>query len=142
MAAQVCDAPIAAVTLLDDHTQWLQGSFGLEVAFMPLELSFCQHALHTPFKMTVIQDALNDPRVAMHPMVLGEPGLRFYAGAPLVMPQGLVMGTVCVLDTKPRTLTPAQNQTLCNLAEAVMRLLLLRAPADEAQALALSPRAA
>ena len=71
-----------------------------------------------------------------------EPGLRFYAGAPLVTPQGLVMGTVCVLDTKPRTLTPAQNQTLCNLAEAVMRLLLLRAPADEAQALALSPRAA
>ena len=92
--------------------------------------------------MPVIQDALNDPRVAMHPMVLGEPGLRFYAGAPLVTPQGLVMGTVCVLDTKPRTLTPAQNQTLCNLAEAVMRLLLLRAPADEAQALALSPRAA
>lgn len=142
MAAQVCDAPIAAVTLLDDHTQWLQGSFGLEVAFMPLELSFCQHALHSPHHMTVIQDALNDPRVAMHPMVLGEPGLRFYAGAPLVTPQGLVMGTVCVLDTKPRTLTPAQNQTLCNLAEAFMRLLLLRAPADEAQALALSPRAA
>lgn len=133
MAAHVCDAPIAAITLLDDHTQWLQGSYGLSVTYMPLELSFCQHALNSPHEMTVITDTHEDPRVALHPLVTGGPGLRFYAGAPLVTPEGLVMGTVCVLDVVPRVLTPTQNQALCCLADVVMRLLRLRAPAEDDQ---------
>ena len=142
VASALCGTSQAMVSFVDETRQWFKARYGLREEQTPRDIAFCDVAIRTPRNVTVVEDASQHPRFRHYPQVTGSDHLRFYAGAPLVTPQGLVMGTVCVLDTKPRTLTPAQNQTLCNLAEAVMRLLLLRAPADEAQALALSPRAA
>ena len=88
VAAQVCGAPMAAITLLDDTTQWIQGSVGVPFKYTPIELSFCRHALGSGGALTVIADTRDDARVALHPLVTGAPGVRFYAGAPLVQPNG------------------------------------------------------
>ncbi|MBP9523596.1 MAG: GAF domain-containing protein [Ottowia sp.] len=141
VAAQVCGAPMAAITLLDDTTQWIQGSVGVPFKYTPIELSFCRHALGSGGALTVIADTRDDARVALHPLVTGAPGVRFYAGAPLVQPNGQVIGTVCVTDVRPRQLTPAQAQSLRWLAGAAMRMLQLRAP-TAAESHLLAPRLA
>lgn len=125
VAAQLCDVPIALVSLVDDCRQWFKAAVGLAVPETPRDISFCGHAIREP-ELFVVEDATLDPRFANNPLVTGEPFIRFYAGAPLVTSDGLAIGTVCVLDHRPRTLTDDQRTALAALARQVMAQLELR----------------
>ncbi|WP_240761002.1 diguanylate cyclase domain-containing protein [Mycolicibacterium sp. CR10] len=125
LAAHVCDAPMAAVTFVDAERQWVKSRQGVEVSETPRELSFCAHALGVPGLLEV-PDARADPRFATHPMVVGNPHLRFYAGAPIVTTDGHSLGTLCVMDLDPRTLTALQRRHLQMLADQVLSQLVLR----------------
>ena len=127
VAALVCRAPIAVVNLIADTRQFFKSEVGLGVRETPLDTSFCAKAILQP-GLTVVPDAREDPRFESNPLVTGEPGLRFYAGALLETPEGLPIGTVCVLDTEPRPdgLTGDQREILLALARQVMTHLELR----------------
>ena len=125
LAATICEAPIALISLVDEHRQWFKAKVGLEAPETPRDASFCAHALHGP-DLLIVPDATQDARFAQNPLVTGGPGIRFYAGAPLVTPEGAVLGTLCVIDRAPRTLTPAQEQALRVLARQVMVQLEMR----------------
>ncbi|WP_305785332.1 GAF domain-containing sensor histidine kinase [Symbioplanes lichenis] len=133
LAAQLCDAPIALVSLVDSDRQWFKAGVGLDVCQTAREGSFCAYAMHSADVMQV-PDALADPRFATSPLVLGAPHVRFYAGAPLVSPEGQPLGSLCVIDHRPRLLTPAQRQGLRTLARHVMGQLELRQYARSAVA--------
>lgn len=126
VAAQVCQMPIAVISLLDDQRQWFKSRIGIAVAETPRQLSFCTHAILRPQEIMVIPDTRIDPRFAENVLVTGDPFIRFYAGAPLVSPDGLALGTLCVLDRTPRALTPDQLSTLRALSRQVMTSLELR----------------
>ncbi len=122
-AAQLCDAPVALVNLVLTDTQKFLARQGTDGPEPPLEHSFCIHALEVP-TITIIPDALEDPRFADNPLVHNAPNIRFYAGAPLISDEGLSLGSLCVLSPEPRAgLTPLQQQGLEVLATAVMRRL-------------------
>ena len=125
LAAQLCDAPIALISLVDADRQWFKSHVGLEVCTTSRETSFCAHALASP-DLLVVPDTRLDPRFATNPMVTGEPMVRFYAGAPLVNEDGHTLGTLCVLDTVPRELTDRQSEQLRALARQAMAQLTLR----------------
>ena len=138
LAARVCEAPIAAINLIEDRRQWFKAKVGLRVRETPLALSICAKILLQP-GLTVVRDLADEPRFRENPLVLGEPRLRFYAGALLETPEGLPLGTLCVLDYRPRELTEEQGVTLTALARQVMsQLELRRAIAERDQALAAS----
>lgn len=126
VASELCDAPMALVTLIDRDRQWFKASTGLDD--MPerqtsREVAFCDHAIRTPQQLMEVMDARQDPRFAENPFVTGDPNIRFYAGAPLVTPSGEAIGTVCVLDREPRMLTQAQRAGLKSLARLAMTLM-------------------
>lgn len=125
IAAYVCNAPISVINLIDDDRQWFKAEIGLGVRETPLDVSICAHAILQP-GLFVVPDTTKDPRFASNPLVTGEPNLRFYAGALLETPDGLPLGTVCVLDYKARELTEEQAFTLRALARQVMAQLELR----------------
>ena len=127
LAAQICDAPIAVVNLIDRGRQWFKAETGLGVRETPLETSFCAHALLQDEGM-VIPDATKDSRFECNPLVTGESGLRFYAGRLLKSTDGHPLGTLCVLDTRirPEGLTALQTEALDVLARQVMAQLELR----------------
>lgn len=125
IGAQLCDVPIALVSLVDEHRQWFKAAVGLTVSETPRKISFCGHAIREP-ELFVVEDATLDPRFADNPLVTGEPFIRFYAGAPLVTSDGLAIGTVCVLDHHSRNLTDGQRAGLAALARQVMAQLELR----------------
>ncbi len=123
LAARICDVPIALVTLLDHHRQWFKSSFGLEgITETPRDGSFCSHAIlsETLFE---VPDAAHDVRFHDNPLVLSDPGMRFYAGVPLRDGQGHALGTLCVIDRHPRVLTESQRDALQTLARVVLPLL-------------------
>ena len=127
LVARICEAPIAVVNLIDADRQWFKAEVGLGVRETPLDSSFCAHALLQQDSM-VVRDATLDPRFECNPLVTGEAGLRFYAGVLLKDEAGLPIGTLCVLDTRPRPegLSELQEQTLRTLAAQVMVQLRLR----------------
>lgn len=125
LAAQVCRCPIAMISLIDDRRQWFKAELGLGIRETPLVASICARAILQP-SLFIVPDTTEDPRFKSNPLVLGAPHLRFYAGAPLKTPEGLPFGTLCVLDTKPRDLTPEQHFTITTLARQVMAQLELR----------------
>ena len=125
LASQLCDTPIAAISLTDSHRQWNKARVGFAVQELPREVSCCAHVLEEP-ELLLIPDATQDPRVAQSPLVTGETHLRFYAGAPLRTATGFVLGSLCVIDTQPRTLTPLQQEQLCLLARQVVAQLEFR----------------
>ncbi len=125
LVAQICCTPIALISLVDGSRQWFKARVGIDVMETPRELSFCAHALHQNEPL-VIQDATLDARFSANPLVTGAPHIRFYAGAPLVAPGGEVLGTLCVVDLRPRDLTPEQLRALSLLAHEVMTHLELR----------------
>ncbi|MFC5462288.1 ATP-binding protein [Massilia niabensis] len=127
LASQLLDAPIAAVNLLADDRQWFKSEIGLGVRDMPLDDSICKFALLQQGQM-VVPDTLLDPRFAGNPLVTGAPGLRFYAGELLMTADGIPLGTLCVLDLKPRPqgLSAQQRFVLETLARQVMSLIELR----------------
>jgi GAF domain-containing protein len=113
-AARMFDVPIALITLIDEHRQWFKARVGLEIDETARNVSFCGHAIHGS-GILVVEDASQDPRFADNPFVTGEPGVRFYAGAPLVSPRGHFVGTLCIADFKPRQLEGAQLELLHTL---------------------------
>jgi len=130
LAAAICETPIALISLIDEKRQWFKSRIGLELAETPLDDSICAHALHTQ-DLFIVPDTTKDERFARNPVVVGEHGIRFYAGAPLITPEGEVLGMLCVIDRVPRTLTSAQEQALRVLARQVMTSLELRRQARE-----------
>ena len=126
LAAFVCGTPIAALSLIDGERQWFKARVGLEVAHAPREQAFCQYALHNPGEVHVVPDATQDPLFAHDPLVTADPHIRFYAGAPLLTPDGLVLGALCAFDTVPRQLGNDQRTALTLLARQVMAHLELR----------------
>ncbi len=125
LAAEVCETPIALITLLDATRQWFKAKVGVFVAQTPREQAFCVHAL-AGTEVMLVPDATRDARFAAHPMVCGEPHIRFYAGAPLVSAEGEVLGALCVIDHVPRTLSDRQLRVLQCLGRQVMTELTLR----------------
>jgi GAF domain-containing protein len=101
-AAQRFAAPIAAITIIDRARQWVAARHGIDVAETTRDVSFCAHALHRPAEMLVVPDTKADRRFAMHPFVIDEPGIRFYAGAPLLSRNGYALGALCIVDRAPR----------------------------------------
>jgi diguanylate cyclase len=133
LAAQICGAPIALVSLVDDRRQWFKARLGLAASETRRELAFCAHAITAREPLFVVADAAQDPRFSANALVTGDPHIRFYAGAPIVMADGHAMGTVCVIDTVPRELTPTQLGALQALARQAAALLELRRQTHLAQ---------
>lgn len=123
LAATLCGTPISLITLLDDQRQGFKAWIGLTATELPREQPFCAHVLLDPTTILEIPDAQADARFAAHPLVTSPPHLRFYAGAPLVTPEGVALGTLCVLDTVPRALRPDQREALALLSRQVIALL-------------------
>jgi diguanylate cyclase (GGDEF)-like protein len=135
LAAFICDAPIALITLVDEDRQWFKARIGLNEMETPRGQAFCAHAIVNPDHVMEVPNALEDPRFVENPLVTGHPGIRFYAGAPLVTASGAALGTVCVIDRVPRRLTPAQSHALMALSRQVVQLLALRCTNAELQRL-------
>jgi PAS domain S-box-containing protein len=125
LATTLFDAPMALVNLVAEDRQWFKSAVGLERRETELDASLCVHALASD-DVTVIEDATQDERVANNPLVTGPPAIRFYAGAPLITPDGFRIGTLCVMDTEPRRFSDATYAQLDDLASMVMDELELR----------------
>ncbi len=126
LTAKICDKPIALISIVDEKRQWFKASYGLdEVRETPRDYSFCAHTILSNVIMEVA-DASKDPRFENNPLVNGNLDIRFYAGAPLLVTNGMSLGTLCVIDQRPGSLTNQQKDSLEGLAEVVVEALLLR----------------
>lgn len=123
LASAICKTPISLISLIDSNRQWFKSKVGLNATDTPREHAICSHAIQTPHELFIVNDARADARFADFPAVTGEPNVRFYAGAPLVTSGGHAIGTVCVIDTVPRTLDAEARECLRALARQVVLLL-------------------
>lgn len=114
IAAALFDVPYALVSIVDDDRQWFKSKYGTEIDQTPRDVSFCAHAIHAPDVM-VVNDALSDSRFGDNPTVVGPPNVRFYAGTPLVLPSGHAIGTLCILDDRPREFSDKDRARLADL---------------------------
>ncbi len=135
IAAAYLDVPIALVSLVDESRQWFKSRYGLDATETPWDLAFCAHAI-TGDELLVVADATRDARFENNPLVTGNPGIRLYAGAPLRTADGFRLGTLCVIDIKPKNLTEDQKRILADLGSLVIDLLELRRATADAMAYA------
>lgn len=112
IASEICQAPISLISLIDADRQWFKSRRGLAVPQTSRHVSFCAHAILEPNQVFIVPNPAEDPRFADNPLVTGDPKIAFYAGVPIFTDGGYAMGTLCVIDNKPRTLTEAQLATL------------------------------
>jgi two-component sensor histidine kinase len=143
LAALICETPVSLVSFVAEDRQWFKARVGFEPCETDLSSSVCAHALVEP-DLLVIEDLSIDPRTRDNPLVTGEPHIRFYAGAPLRAANDSVLGSLCVIDGKPRPggLTEPQSEGLRNLARQVMSQLELRRAVKERDALRTESRRA
>jgi hypothetical protein len=125
LSAFICGTPMSLVSLIDDERQWFKARVGLDTQQTPREHAFCQYAMRAS-DVYEVPDAASDTRFSHNPLVTGDPHIRFYAGAPLLSPEGQPLGTLCALDTVPRELSTDQRDALRVLARQVMAHLELR----------------
>jgi GAF domain-containing protein len=124
LAATICGTPISVISLVDEDRQWFKSKNGIAASQTPREHAFCAHAIMSS-ELFVVPDASKDPRFATNPLVLGEPRVRFYAGAPLTAPNGHHLGALCVIDRAPRQLAGHQLEALRILSRQVMAQVIL-----------------
>ncbi|MGL5453221.1 MAG: sensor domain-containing diguanylate cyclase [Aeromonas sp.] len=122
LARRVFSVPIAMVSLVDEERQWFKSCIGMDTTETPRNISFCGHVIMEN-RTFIVPDALLDPRFADNPLVVGEPGIRFYAGQPLQIAGGYKLGTLCIVDTVPRVMTQEDIGLLEDLAAMVVREL-------------------
>jgi GAF domain-containing protein len=125
LAAHVCKAPMAMLSLVDDHRQWFKSALGVQVRETPKDVSICAHAIQQR-GLFIVSDTLQDARFRDNPLVVAEPHIRFYAGAPLVNEDGFALGTLCVVDREPRVLDADQKDALSALGRLALRQMELR----------------
>ena len=130
LASIICETPIALISFVDNRRQWFKSNVGLDAKETSREISFCAHAIEGS-DLFVVPDATEDDRFSDNPLVTGDPNIRFYAGAPLVMANGLPLGTLCVIDRRARQLTRQQSEALDVLRQAVVSQLELRRALDD-----------
>jgi GAF domain-containing protein len=119
MASEICRTPISLISLVDADRQWFKSRHGIKADETPREQSFCAHAILDPNEIFVVPDARLDDRFADNPLTTGAPNVVFYAGVPLTDNEGYSLGSLCVIDSRPRTLTDNQLLALKSLARLV-----------------------
>jgi GAF domain-containing protein len=125
LAAHICKTPMAMLSLVDEHRQWFKSKVGVQVRETPREVSICTHAIQQD-DLFIVPDTWQDPRFRDNPLVVGEPRVRFYAGAPLINEDGFALGTICVVDREPRELDEDQRNALLSLRRLALAQMELR----------------
>lgn len=125
LAAQICATPIALINMVDANRQWFKAKVGLDIKEMPVEIGFCPICVQQR-DVLIIPDTLADERYATSPVVTSAPYVRFYAGVPLITPEGEAIGTLCIVDSRPRQMKAQQMESLLSISRLVMRQLELR----------------
>ncbi|MDX1349417.1 MAG: PAS domain-containing protein, partial [Putridiphycobacter sp.] len=120
IASQICNTPIALISLIDNDRQWFKSKYGIGISEGPRDLSFCGHAINEPDQIFQVENAKIDKRFSDNPLVTGNIDISFYAGVPLVDSQNFALGTLCVIDKKPKKLTENQLKALVALSRQVM----------------------
>ena len=125
LASFICKTPIAMISLVDEDRQWFKAKVGISISETSRDIAFCATAIQQP-DVFVVPDALSDERYRNNPLVVSEPNVRFYAGAPLIDEEGHALGTICVLDRIPREFVPDQQAALKALSRVVLAQLEFR----------------
>ena len=125
LASYICRTPIALISLIDESRQWFKSRVGVTVSETPRDIAFCSTAILSS-EVMIVPDTLKDERFRNHPMVVSEPNIRFYAGAPLINEEGFALGTLCVVDRTPRDFSPEQKEALKALSRLVLAQLEFR----------------
>ncbi|MAW94926.1 MULTISPECIES: GAF domain-containing sensor histidine kinase [unclassified Leeuwenhoekiella] len=126
LASAICETPVALITILDAKKQHFKSKIGTDLCDTDRDISFCAHAILKPREITIVNDARKDPRFKDNPLTTQENPVIFYAGVPLLTKKGQPLGTLCVIDSKPKTLTDSQINSLRDLASQVENLFELR----------------
>lgn len=125
LAALICGCPVSMISLIDEHRQWFKAKKGIELCETSRDVSFCAHAIRQE-DVFIVENTLADKRFVSNPLVTGSVHIRFYAGAPIKSPKGFNIGTICVIDKRPKTLLQKQEDALRMLSRQASRLIELR----------------